>query len=77
MPGGSWPSPTRMWKANLSSRTTCPGIRDSIMEIVNGGELHPPKLMYYMLSDGAKQPACASCKMWGMMSAVCEPSAAA
>ncbi len=52
-------------------------LKHSIMEIVEGGELHPPKLMDYMLPDGARQPARVSCKIWDMTSAACEPAAAA
>lgn len=51
-------------------------LKRSIMGIVNGGELHPPKLMDYMLPDGARQPARMSCKIWDMTSAACEPAAA-
>ena len=52
-------------------------LKAAILEIVEGGELHPPKLMDYMLPDGAGQPARISCKIWDMTSEACEPVAAA
>ena len=52
-------------------------LKAAILEIVEGGELHPPKLMDYMLPDGAGQPARISCKIWDMTAAACESAAAA
>ena len=52
-------------------------LKHSILEIVEGGELHPPKLMDYMLPDGAGQSARISCKIWDMTPGTCEPAAAA
>lgn len=52
-------------------------LKAAILEIVEGGELHPPKLMDYMLPGGAGRPARISCKIWDMTSEACGPAAAA
>ena len=38
-------------------------LKAAMTDMVNAGELHPPKLMDYMLPDGAK-PARIPCKIW-------------
>ena len=40
-------------------------LKAAITDIVNAGELDPPKLMNYMLPDGAKA-ARIPCKIWDM-----------
>lgn len=43
-------------------------LKATITGIVNNGELAPPKLMDYMLPDGAQQPIKTSCRIWDMTS---------
>ena len=42
-------------------------LKAAITDIVNAGELNPPKLMDYMLPDGA-EPVRVPCKIWDMTS---------
>ena len=51
-------------------------LKATIIEIVNNSELNPPKLMEYMMPDGAKIPDHLSCTIQDMTSATCKVAAA-
>ena len=51
-------------------------LKAAITEIVQSGELHPTKLMDYMLPDGAMEPGHVPCKIWDMTSEKCSTKTA-
>ena len=51
-------------------------LKAAITEIVRSGEMHPTKLMSYMLPDGVREPGHVPCKIWDMMSEECSAKTA-